>query len=177
MNAMDGSQLREKLRHEFFAGFFFFGTIVVFVLYIIRNLNPFWPVFALVYGCYCGMSELKKLNGVAKQLQLDESFYLRRVRPGIDDSCLALVGAANIRRELGYNYPEIIFRVIFTGYYKDEEIEVFWTGGPTESELRDRFAKYQTVRFNKVTNTFDRCKTPFNRLFGGAEILTFRRGK
>ena len=83
--------------------------------------------------------------------------------------------ARNVRKDLARNFPGVKFSVRTEGRYSQINIE--WTDGPTEEEVKAVADKHQEVcerdRWNE--DIWDHRATHFTAVFGGVQYLWYRR--
>lgn len=88
--------------------------------------------------------------------------YLKQL--GNDDRS-AKVGAANIRTELKRAFPGVKFSVRMSG---GSAIDVYWTDGPTKSQVETITGKYQYGNFNGMEDIYERdTNNVWPDVFGG----------
>lgn len=85
------------------------------------------------------------------------------------------VGAANIRKELKAAFPGCTFRVTSKGYSMGCEINIHWTDGPTEAEVRAITDKYQTDDFNGMEDISEARHSIWPEVYGGAKHVIENR--
>jgi hypothetical protein len=89
---------------------------------------------------------------------------------------MSVVGAANLRKELKQQFPDIEFSVRSASYSGGTSIYVSWEFGPTEKEVAEISDKYSLCVFDPVQDlrTYREC----DPLRGGAAyVLTGRSYK
>lgn len=62
--------------------------------------------------------------------------------------------AKAIRKELKQKFPNTKFRVTFQGYAGGDSVNIGWTDGPTDKEVRDITDKYQQGSFDGMTDMY-----------------------
>ncbi|WP_083196350.1 LPD29 domain-containing protein [Serratia sp. 14-2641] len=79
---------------------------------------------------------------------------------------------ANIRKELKKAYPGVKF-----GVRKRHtcSVEISWTDGPKEDEIKIIAGKYKDGHFNSMADIYEYCDTPFNKVYGGVKYLFIKR--
>src|SRR5258708_17663674 len=63
--------------------------------------------------------------------------------------------AQAIRKELKNTYPGVLFHVTSKSYSMGDHVDVGWTDGPIESEVKKRLARYQYGHFNGMEDIYE----------------------
>jgi hypothetical protein len=87
------------------------------------------------------------------------------------------LGAKNIRTELKRVFPDIKFSVTSESYSGGCSIDVRWTDGPTEKEVRVITSKYQQGHFDGMNDLYNYSDEVFTDVFGGAQYVSEQREK
>ncbi len=82
------------------------------------------------------------------------------------------LAAANIRTELKRTFPGVKFSVRSEKYSGGDSIDVSWTDGPTEEEVKAISGKYKGGYFNGMEDIYEYDHSnPWTRLFGDAKYI------
>jgi Large polyvalent protein associated domain 29 len=86
------------------------------------------------------------------------------------------LAAANIRRELRAAFPAFKFAIHSRSFAGGDSIDIQWTLGPTEKEVRAITDKYQTGSFDGMTDlyTYDPDRS-FTATHGGSKYVQTSR--
>ncbi|MFV8801878.1 LPD29 domain-containing protein [Yersinia sp. LJYL362] len=122
-------------------------------------------------------AELKKLDDEAAQA-LAFSLAVENIKTapeyvkltqGNSDITLA---TSNIRKELKAAFPKAKFSVRKSNY---DCVNINWTDGPTEDEVKAIISKYKGGRFNGMEDIYESISTPFNEVYGSVSYLFTNR--
>lgn len=100
-------------------------------------------------------AEVVRLQGAAEFAHLAQG----------DDRYSGTLAAANIRTELRRAFPGVKFSVRKSGH---GTVNVRWTDGPTEAELKDIAGKYKRGSFNGMEDIYEDARPAWCEVFGGA---------
>ena len=85
------------------------------------------------------------------------------------------LGAANIRRELKRTWPAVKFKVRSESYTGGSSINVDWTDGPTDKQVKAIVSKYKKGDFDGTEDIYNYSRCPFPELYGGALYVFAQR--
>ena len=85
------------------------------------------------------------------------------------------LGAANIRTELRRAFPGHKFSVTSDSFSMGCSIDIKWEDGPTTKEINDIVKKYETSRFDGMTDCSHSTRTHWNTCYGGAKYVQVHR--
>ncbi len=84
------------------------------------------------------------------------------------------LAAANIRRELKYNFPKTRFSVKSSSYSGGSSIKVYWVDGENSKLIDSIIDKYQYGHFDGMIDSYENTKN-FNSEFGEAKYIFSNR--
>lgn len=86
-----------------------------------------------------------------------------------------VIAAKNIRIELKRAFPRVKFSVRSSSYSGGNSIDISWTDGPTSQQVEAITGKYQSGKFDGMTDCYDYRDTPFTAVFGDSKYVFARR--
>lgn len=81
------------------------------------------------------------------------------------------LAAANIRKLLKREFPNVTFRVTSDSYSMGCSVDVRWTDGPTSEQVRKISDQFQECDFDGMTDSTSYRHTLMPELFGGAKYV------
>jgi len=112
--------------------------------------------------------EQSKQREIQKEALIKDYPYLQTASKDISARILA---TKNIRIELERAYPGHKFSITSETFSGGDSIDVRWTDGVTEKEIRDIIGKYQEGHFDGMTDSYNYSRDPFSDIFGGAKYV------
>lgn len=90
----------------------------------------------------------------------------------VDDGSDRNIVQKNLRILLSKTFPGVRFKVTKDGY---SARNVYWTDGPTISDVQAICRKFEAGRFNGMEDIYEYNSTPFNSLFGDVQYILEHR--
>ncbi len=81
------------------------------------------------------------------------------------------LGAKNIRIELKHVFPKIKFSVKTESYSGGCSINIKWTDGPNERQVKEITSKYQYGHFDGMNDIYEYTDEVWTDIFGGAKYV------
>jgi len=85
------------------------------------------------------------------------------------------MGAKNLKTELGRIFPGIKFSTRSESYSGGDSIDVSWTDGPTDDEVKKISSKYQEGSFDGMVDLYTSNHAVWPEVFGGAKYVSESR--
>lgn len=86
-----------------------------------------------------------------------------------------VTAAKNIRTELKQAFPSVKFSVKTEKYSGGNSVNIYWTDGPTDKQVKEIVDKYQEGHFDGMIDCYEYSRSPWTDVFGGSRYVSTNR--